>query len=1398
MSMKCIRISRRFLLFLIIICISMILPNGSILTNNLFGTQIAKAAEISWNIGSDGDLLITSGGEYYVTGSTTANTITINTNDPVSITLDNVSIDISLIAGECAFDSGADVTVRLVGTNILKSGGITETVNYGQPGLKVQGNDSLTIYEDLASPGSLTATGGSRGAGIGGEGGQTCGSVTINSGTVTANGGSTAAGIGGGGIVFVNNVYTSAGGSSGYVTINGGTVIAQGGYQGAGIGGGIGSENLDSVETGEIRITGGSVGATGGDLGAGIGGGCYRGSMPIVIEDGIVVAQGGNGSSGVGGGYCGSGDTVTISGGDLTANGGSSGAGIGGGCYGSGADVVIQNGIVRANGGNGAAGIGSGWSSDASGDAGTVHIIDGTVYATGGSGGGAGIGGGIRVNGAVVTIDGGTVTATGGSHGAGIGGGESTISPGSTNYITNGGTLTVNKGTVEATGGQYSAGIGGGYWGSGAEVIINNGRVEAYGSGWGAGIGGGGYGGQYGTVGTLTVYDGYVKAQGGEYAAGIGGGYLQAGGTANIYGGEVIAIGGADASGIGGGREKAGGTVTIMGGKITATGGNYSAGIGGGAYGVGGTVSISNGTVTAVGGTNGAGIGAGFNSPGGTVTITGGSIKATGNNSDDIGGSGSQMGTGVITNGTESLEQRIIENSVAETDPETVTIQLTVTRSTPSDYSYVYNYTGNGHGDGDTNLYFYLPVRIATKISLESSLNPSSWGDEVTLTAELDNTSATGSVKFFDGTVLLGTVELSAGIATLSTSSLLPSTQTLSAEYQGDEFYAPSVSDDLTQTVQKLSTVIDLGSSQNPAPLGTAVTFTASVDSADASGEVDFYDGDILIETIELENGIASLTVDDLSLGTHSIKASYNGDTYYAAGDDEVSQEITKIPTAITLESSANPSKFGEMVTFTATIDPLTAVGSIDFYDSGMWIGTTAITDGKAVFITYYSMTVGSHTITAEYAGNDIYAPGSASAPLTQVVDESTSSEGGSSGGGGGGSGGSVSTFASVAVGRSSILLSYDGEGSAIYLNITKKIINDLLDMDIANKGLTIDLSGISRAKQLVLPSDNEIFGAKFLAVCFPDITMTLDQDTLSALKEQANGGDVTITGKKVDKTALTLAQQKAIGDSPVYEISVFAGGERVSGLGGEITVTIPYTLGENEDPDNITVWYLKDDGSLAEMACSYDEKTGTVSFVTGHLSYYAVGYSEPSAWTNPFSDILSGAWYYDAVEYICSNGLMTGVSASSFDPSGTTTRAMVVTVLWRLAGESAAGESGFSDVADGAWYADAVCWAVENGIVNGMGDGLFMPDASITREQLAVILYNYAGVMGYDRSASGDTSVFSDADQISSWASGAMKWAVGSGMIGGKGDGVLDPSGSATRAEIATILMRFIENIVE
>lgn len=183
----------------------------------------------------------------------------------------------------------------------------------------------------------------------------------------------------------------------------------------------------------------------------------------------------------------------------------------------------------------------------------------------------------------------------------------------------------------------------------------------------------------------------------------------------------------------------------------------------------------------------------------------------------------------------------------------------------------------------------------------------------------------------------------------------------------------------------------------------------------------------------------------------------------------------------------------------------------------------------------------------------------------------------------------------------------------------------------------------------------------------------------------------------------------------------------------------------------------------------------------------------------NVFSDVSSSAWYAEAVNYVYENGLMTGISSTQFAPNNTLTRAMVVQTLYAMANKPAvSGSENFTDVSSGDWFADAVTWASANGIVSGYNATQFAPNDPLTREQLALILYGYAQMRGYNTTQSG-TSIqkFTDYGSISAWALEAMDWAVNAGLLSGKGNGVLDPTGTATRAEVAQILMNFSETVV-
>ena len=243
-------------------------------------------------------------------------------------------------------------------------------------------------------------------------------------------------------------------------------------------------------------------------------------------------------------------------------------------------------------------------------------------------------------------------------------------------------------------------------------------------------------------------------------------------------------------------------------------------------------------------------------------------------------------------------------------------------------------------------------------------------------------------------------------------------------------------------------------------------------------------------------------------------------------------------------------------------------------------------------------------------------------------------------------------------------------------------------------------------------------------------------------------------------------------------------------------TVTLTATPDEGYELESITVTRSGGTVSLTDKGDGKYTFTMPRANVTVEAVFTASG-EQPSGL--PFTDVDADDWFHDAVTYVYENGMMEGTSDTAFSPSMTTTRGMIVTILWRLEDSPEAdGQTGFTDVADGAWYADAVNWAAEQGIVEGYDNGGFGPGDIITREQMALILYRYAQYKGYDTSATGALDGFADAGAVSGWAEDAVAWAVGAGLMEGKGGDMLDPTGTATRAEAAAILTRFCQNIEE
>jgi len=268
-------------------------------------------------------------------------------------------------------------------------------------------------------------------------------------------------------------------------------------------------------------------------------------------------------------------------------------------------------------------------------------------------------------------------------------------------------------------------------------------------------------------------------------------------------------------------------------------------------------------------------------------------------------------------------------------------------------------------------------------------------------------------------------------------------------------------------------------------------------------------------------------------------------------------------------------------------------------------------------------------------------------------------------------------------------------------------------------------------------------------------------------------------------------------------------------GGGGGGSVTTKYTLSFDTNGGSAIAKVTKEKGTTVDLGQYVPTREGytfagwysdealtqkvTSVKLNGNTTVYAKWTENAVTPTLPFTDVKSGDWFYEAVQYVYDKGMMTGVSADRFAPASTTTRGMIVTILYRLENEPAvSGGSAFTDVENGAWYADAVAWAAANDIVNGTSATTFAPNSPITREQMAAILYRYAAYKGYDVSQKADLSGYTDAASISGYAKDALAWANAQKLITGVTDTTLNPQGSATRAQVATILMRLCETVVK
>ena len=322
-----------------------------------------------------------------------------------------------------------------------------------------------------------------------------------------------------------------------------------------------------------------------------------------------------------------------------------------------------------------------------------------------------------------------------------------------------------------------------------------------------------------------------------------------------------------------------------------------------------------------------------------------------------------------------------------------------------------------------------------------------------------------------------------------------------------------------------------------------------------------------------------------------------------------------------------------------------------------------------------------------------------------------------------------------------------------------------------------------------------------------PNTTATFTIQPKDKLPRGSYSEQITITGD--NNVSATLTASFTVKEPPYtgkysYELTTSVGDhgsltvDRYATEGEKVTITVTPDEAYKLDDLSVTAG-----GKEVTLTAGGD---GTFSFTmpSADVKITATFAKDPD-WTEPeepatdvsdiFLDIAANAWYKDAVQYAYDSGLMTGVSANEFAPEATTTRAMIVSMLARLEGVESAESAGFTDVAANDWYATAVNWAAASGITSGTGDGNFSPNTAITREQLAAILMNYAQYKGQDVSARATLDIYNDATAISSWANDVMSWAVAEGLLTGVTNDQLQPQGNATRAQVAAILERFLDN---
>ena len=1089
---------------------------------------------------------------------------------------------------------------------------------------------------------------------------------------------------------------------------------------------------------------------------------------------GALTATGANSQAGIGGGNYGAGGKITINGGAVTANGGGNGAGIGGGFYSAGGTITINGGAVTANGGSNAAGIG---------------------------------GGGSRGAGGNITINGGTVKATGGSSAAGIGGGADYLSGGA------GGNITINGGTVTATGNRNGAGIGGGAGisGGGGESGTfstgDSGRAVIFASSisdqskqdsWKGVIFQGADGQVYGTSVTptedfeipesytLTIKEGQTLTISEGITLTNNGTIVNNGTIDGTVSGNIVA----DTYYLDTNNEKQNkqanlvttssttwtgndpdsgwyvvtGNVTI-GQRVNVNGDVYLILADGGSLTVNGGINVTGGNSLTIYGqdkgtgaltANGenapmspsrAGIGGDQFQSGGTITINGGTVNATGS-SDGMGTGGAGIGGGERGAGGEI----IINGGTVE--------------ATGGDRAAGIGGGSDGAGGKITITGGSVTAKGGGSGGAGIGSGGSGAGGEITITGGTVNATGSGSQYTYGG------AGGDAGKITITGGSVTANSGSGAGIGGGENGESGSFS-----------------TGEN----GCAVIFASSISD---SNTTDDWDGVIFKDGAGKVYGTNIAPIEDFEIPESSTLTIGDGKTL------TISQGIT-----LTNKGTITVNDGGALV----NQGTITGNGKIQL-NGGSTVQTG---DGPEMTLPNGgTIDPGTGAVTPDKGGNVVIGSGEDATTITPPDGQPVTPNGDGSVTIPGGSTVQTGNGPSITVDEGTAGATVGNDGS-----IT------LPDGGSATIGSGDNTTTITPPGGGTIKPNGDVV-----------VTVTFDSQGGSQVASQivavgtavTRPADPTRSGYSFQGwyTAANGDTQWDFADPVTGNMTLYARWTQNSSGGGGGTTTYPPAVSNPENGnvtvtprnpkrgDTVTITPDPDTGYEVDEIIVRDQngneiaitqnQDGTCTFiqpggkVTIEVTYQPA--QEPEQpWENPFHDVDEDAWYAGAVQYVQENGLMAGTGPTTFAPDATSSRSMVVTTLWRLEGSPVVNYAmDFTDVAEGSWYAEAVRWAASEGIAGGYGGSSFGPSDTITREQLAVMLYRYAQEQGYDVTASADLSGFSDVNDVSDYALEALKWASAAGIVNGTSENTLTPQGSATRAQVAVMLMRFCENVVQ